>query len=102
MDFEQIHGAILQVDLDDIVLPHLQHPRSVIVLDLPAGEEELEGGGGNANVFLVILHQPSHFLRPLVIKVKLTEARANRFGAFSKHLQLDYILCTLPPVPPSC
>ena len=102
MDFEQIHGAILQADLDDIVLLHFKHPRSVIVLDSPAGEKELEGGDGDADVCLVELLQPSHFLRHLVVKMNLTEARANRFGALSKHLQLDDVLFTLPSVPQSC
>ena len=102
MDFEQIHGAILQADLDDIVLLHFKHPRSVIVLDSPAGEKELEGGDGDADVCLVELLQPSHFLRRLVIKVNLAQTRANRFRALTHHFQLDGVLFTLPSVPLSC
>ena len=103
-DFEQIHGAkiTIKADFDDIILPHFQHLWSIVVLDSSAAEKELEGGDGDADVCLVVLLQPSHFLRRLVIKVNLAQTRANRFGALSKHLQLDDVLFTLPSVPQSC
>ena len=103
-DFEQINGAkiTIKADFDDIILPHIQHLWSIVVLDSSATEKELEGGDGDADVCLVVLLQPSHFLRRLVIKVNLAQTRANRFRALTHHFQLDEVLFTLPFVTPSC
>ena len=77
-------GFLLQVDLDDVVLLHLEGLGRLVVVDAAAVEEEAERGDGHADALRVRLLQLAHLRRHLDAEVDLV-------GVLAHHLQLDVL-----------
>ena len=76
--------SLLLIDLDHIILLHLQGLRVLVVIDSPAIEEEPEAGNGHAHPLAVALLQLPHLRGLLDPEVDLIAVLAN-------HLQLDVL-----------
>ena len=79
-----ISSGLLLVDLDDVVLLHLEGLGRLVVVDAAAVEEEAEGGDGDADALRVRLLQLAHLRRHLDAEVDLV-------GVLAHHLQLDVL-----------
>merc|ERR1719336_3105228 len=75
-------SRLLLVDLDDVILLHLQGLGRLVVVDAPAVKEEAEGGDGHAHPLRVGLLQLSHLSR-------LLHAEVDFVAVLPDNLQLD-------------
>ena len=79
-----ISAGLLLVDLDDVVLLHLEGLGRLVVVDAAAVEEEAQRGDGDADALRVRLLQLAHLRRHLDAEVDLV-------GVLAHHLQLDVL-----------